>query len=239
MNNYLIEITSMGSLKARWKTFYYNYRWSNYVTYIDGWIPKLALSVPILGYLILFNDDISQMLEFKELANEDSLNFGLDSLHRLRFLYFGLILLGISNLIYKINKPKQFKFGTNILDYTRNGLEIFTISDYNSIYDIIQDKGHKTTYGKINDETWDSFVKFSEHSIDDPSGNDFDWERGKSKFGGFLRRMLQEFFFQSDTKKRIWLTLCISLSTIGYFFLFIPSADLFIKVVVSVTGFST
>lgn len=89
----------MRSLKGWWQTFSYNYCWSDYVAYIDGWIPKLALSVPIIGYLILFNDKISEILIFKELANEDTLSFGLSGVQRLRLIYFGLILLGVSNFI--------------------------------------------------------------------------------------------------------------------------------------------
>ena len=85
----------MRPFKLRWETFTYNYSWSDYVGYIDGWIPKLALSVPILGYLILFNDSVSEILSFKYLAKEGVGDFGLEGATRLRLLYFGLICLGI------------------------------------------------------------------------------------------------------------------------------------------------
>ena len=83
----------MRSLKSWWQTFTYNYSWSDYVGYIDGWIPKLALSVPILGYLILFNDSVSEIISFKHLAKEEINSFGLEGASRLRLLYFGLIFL--------------------------------------------------------------------------------------------------------------------------------------------------
>jgi len=39
----------MSSVKIWWQTFSYNYCWSDYVKYIDGWIPKLALSEESMG----------------------------------------------------------------------------------------------------------------------------------------------------------------------------------------------
>ena len=106
----------MRRIKSWWRGFIYNYRWSDYVVYIDGWIPKLAFSVPILGYLILFNDKISGLLIFQQLANEQLSSFGLSGVQRLRLLYFGLIFLGVSNFIYHVRKPYQFKFGSNFID---------------------------------------------------------------------------------------------------------------------------
>ncbi|ESQ09362.1 MAG TPA: hypothetical protein DIW77_05960 [Chromatiaceae bacterium] len=62
----------MNPIQYKWQRVVYNYRWSDYVGYIDDWIPKIALSVPIVGYLILFNDRVSDMLVFKDLTNEQA-----------------------------------------------------------------------------------------------------------------------------------------------------------------------
>jgi hypothetical protein len=55
--------------KMKWSTFSYNYRWSDYVAALDGWIAKSAMTVPIVGYLILFNDSVSEHLSFNTLAS--------------------------------------------------------------------------------------------------------------------------------------------------------------------------
>lgn len=222
-------------LQARWQSFSYNYRWSDYVTYIDGWIPKLAFSVPIIGYLILFNDRISEMLIFKQLANEDSLSFGLSGTQRLRFLYFGLIALGMSNVIYRFKKPYQFKFGTNFVDYSRTCLKIFTLSSYIQIHGTIRHDGHLTLSGKYYDSEWDGFLEAARNEGEgtDSVTRTGDWEGAKRKYGNLLRGMLEENWFRSDTDNRFWLSACILLSTVGYFLLLTPSVDLFVKVVVS------
>lgn len=233
ISNVLDKLTNR--LKARWQSFSYNFRWSDYVTYIDGWIPKLAFTVPVIGCLILFNDRISEMLIFEQLANEDSLSFGLSGAQRLRFLYFGLIALGVSNIIYRVKKPYQFKFGTNFVDYSRTCIEIFTLSAYVQIHGIISHDGHLTLSGKHYDSEWDGFLEAARNKGEgaDSVTQTGDWEAAKRKYGNLLRGMLEENWFRSDIGNRFWLSSCIFLSTVGYSLLLTPSVDLFIKVVVS------
>ena len=77
--------------RMKWDALSYNYSWSDYIYLFDGWVAKCALAVPIVGYLILFNDGVSQYLSFKILADESSRSFGLSSVARLKFIYLGLI----------------------------------------------------------------------------------------------------------------------------------------------------
>jgi hypothetical protein len=225
----------MRTFKLWCQTFSYNYSWSDYVGYIDGWIPKLALSVPILGYLILFNDSVSEILSFKYLAKEEAISFGLEGATRLRLLYFGLIFLGVSNFIYRIKKPYIFKFGTNLIDYTKNCLYIFTLGDYINIHGTIRHEGHLTLSGKYYDSEWEGFLEAAKNTGEGTEKvvRDGDWESAKNKYGALLRDMLRENFFRNEIKGRIPLSVCLVLSTTGYLLLAIPSLDLFIKVIIS------
>lgn len=230
----------MNTIRRWWQSFTYNYRWSDYVVFVDGWIPKLALSVPILGYLILFNDKIGEILIFQELANEQSITFGLSGVQRLRLLYFGLIFLGVSNFIYRIKKPYQFKFGTNFVDYSRTCLEVFTLSDYITLHGKIRDEGHLTISGKYYDSEWDGFLEAAQNTGEGTNEvvRDGDWEAAKSKYGSLLRDILSETFFRHDRGRRGWLTICILVSALGYLCLLAPSFDLFIKVLLTTIGLS-
>ena len=228
----------MNAIKNRWQTFIANYRWSDYVVFIDGWIPKLALSVPVFGYLILFNDKISEILIFKELANEQSITWGLSGAERLRLLYFGLIFLSVSNVIYRIKKPYQFKFGTNLIEYSRTCLETFTLSNYIDMHNNIRDEGHLTISGTYFDSEWRGFLEAAKNTGEgtDKVIRDGGWESAKSQYGNLLRNILSEAFFRCDTSRRNWLTICISISTLGYICLLLPSLDLFIKVLLTTFG---
>lgn len=219
-----------------WSIFIYNYGWEKYIKFINGWIPKFALFIPIIGYLILFNDPINKMLTFNNLANEEVLNWGLTAIDRLRIIYFALLLLGLSNFLYYIFKPYIFKFGTTQQDYVSTCLEIFTLHDFINLHSSIREEGHYTQYGKYYDSEWNGFLESSHNQGEGTKKIDRtgDWEGSKLKYGSLLRSILLENFFKQNIKNRFWLTTCIALTTIGYFLLSIPSIDLFIKVILTI-----
>ena len=101
--------------------------------YIHRWLDcKILNAVPILGYLILFNDSVGGSLVFDHLLGGNS---GiLETSSRLRFIYFGLFALGASNLVYRWKRPFIFAFGTNIRDYTATALALFRLHDYLHIH---------------------------------------------------------------------------------------------------------
>lgn len=212
----------MKELLEKIKITIYNCRWDKYVGFIDGWIPRLAFSVPLIGYLILFNDSVNNLLIFDSLTNNSSTFFFTGS-QRLRLVYFGLISLGVSNLIYHCNKPKLFRFGTNFVDYSRTCFETFTLIHYMDIDYKDNSNEHMTMSGKYNMSNWNSFAETAENS----------WEEAKLKHGDLLRNMLEENWFQGTSQRKFILISCLLISLAGYILLLTPSFDLFIQVVKS------
>jgi hypothetical protein len=217
----------------KWSTFSYNYRWSDYVVLFDGWVAKSAMAVPIVGYLILFNDSVSEHLSFNRLASENSFPHGLTSIARLKFIYLGLILLGSANILYRLRRPFVLTIGTSQFSYVEKALEHFTVSEYININGEISHYGPRTLYGKYYDADFDSFLDLalgtrrSKGERDESSAN---WASAKSKYEGLLRAILIENFSRHVVKRRVWLTFCILIASLGYLLLLVPSADLFIKV---------
>lgn len=228
----------INSVKHWWQTFIYNYSWSDWVPYIDGWIPRFSLLFPFIGYLILVNDEIAKILEFHRLTGTEQYAWGLSAVVRLRLLYYALFFLGVSNFIYRLKKPYAFRFGSNVADYTRTALELFTLGDYVHIHGTIRHEGHLTLDGKYYDSEWEGFCKAARNEGEGTdrvirSGN---WEDAKRQYGDLVRSMLRENFFRNDTRRRLWLTLCVLLSTFGYLLLAVPSIDLFAKVTAGTLG---
>lgn len=190
------------------------------------------MTVPLLGYLILFNDSVSELLTFQVLIGESESSFGLSGSQRLRCLYFGLVSLGVSNIIYRLRRPYIFRFGTNITEYTRTCLEIFTSYDFTQIHHRIRADGHLTIGGKYYDSEWDGFLADARDpdAGTEQAKNTGDWSLAVRKHGDLLRAMLSENFFRGETTRRPWLTACLMLSSCGYLLLIVPGADLFIKV---------
>lgn len=228
----------ISSLKWWWQTFEYNYSWSDWVPYIDGWIPRFSLLFPVVGYLILVNDEIAKLLEFHHLTGTEHYAWGLSAVTRLRLMYYGLFFLGVSNFIYRLRKPYAFRFGSNVADYTRTALDLFTLSDYVQINDTIGHEGHRTLDGKYYDSEWDGFLKAARNEGEGTERvrSTGSWEDAKRQYGSLLRSMLRENFFRSCIRRRISLTICLLLSTLGYVLLAIPSIDLFAKVTAGTIG---
>jgi hypothetical protein len=199
----------------------------------DGWIARSAMAVPIIGYLILFNDSISQHLSFKILAGETTSWFDLSSSARLKLIYFGLIFLGCATILYRLRRPFVFKIGANQFDYVERALRHFTVSAYIDIHGTIRHEGHHTLHGKYYDSEYDAFLDLA-LGKKDGSGHRSEatanWNEAKSKYEGLLRSMLIENFSRNDVKRRFSLSVCIFLALAGYFLLLIPSADLFLRV---------
>lgn len=217
---------------SKWDTFIYNYSWSYWIGYIDGWIPKLSFTVPLVAYLLLFNDYVVQNLEFSTMLSPETLNDGLNSSERLRFIYFGLIFLGISNFIFRVTKPKFLNYGTNLIDYTKTCIDTFTFERFLNLHREIKDSIHITLEGKYDTERWNEFEKIAvnKEGIYDLNVETADWEKAKLKYGSLLRSILYEIYFRRNIQKRHWLTLCVFLSTFGYILLLIPSFDIFIRI---------
>jgi hypothetical protein len=219
--------------EMKWSTFTYNYGWSDYVFLFDGWVAKCAMAVPVIGYLILFNDSVLQHLSFNKLASENVSGFGLSSVARLKFIYFGLIFLGSANILYRFRRPFVFKIGTDQFEYVEKAIKHFTVSAYIDIHGVIRHEGHQTLHGKYYDAEYDAFLNLAIGEKGDHSQRQestADWAAAKSKYEGLLRSMLIENFFRNNVRRRFSLSYCIFLSLLGYGLLLIPSADLFVKV---------
>ena len=220
------------------RAFWYNYSWSRSVAYIDGWIPRFSLLFPFFGYLILVNDQIAQFFEFHHLTGGESYPWSLSAVVRLRFTYYGLFFLGMSNFIYRLAKPYAFRFGSNFVDYTRTALDLFTMSDYVQIHATIREEGHLTPDGKYYTSEWEGFRAAAKNEGEgtDTVVRSGSWEDAKRQYGSLLRSMLRENFFREDIRRRGWLTTCLLFSTVGYLSLALPSIELFAKVTASTFG---
>lgn len=148
-------------LRQRYYRFKVNFGWSRWSKYIDGWTPRFAALFPMIGYLIIFNDGISEFISFENLTSEETVNTGLSTKMRLQFIYFGFIFLGLSNLAYRFKRPRIFRFGSDAINYSTKALEVFTRSDFIRIHGRIRYEGHASLDGKYYDSEWEGFLESS------------------------------------------------------------------------------
>jgi len=206
--------------------------WFEWVGYVDGWIAKFAFFVPVIGYLLLFNDYIIKKFSLEEFApSADCAFLCFTGPQRLELIYFGLIFLGLSNVLYRIRRPAAFEFGDNTTEYIRTCFDVFTYTQYLNMNDFLSKNRPLTSNGEYRVEDWDNFSKTVLGEHDNGHVDSYEnWDGSKSKFGNLLRSMLIENFHLVNQLRLKSLVLCVVLSTIGYVLLVIPSVDIFVRV---------
>ena len=223
-------------LKSKWGEFTYNYQWHDYVVYLDGWVVRFAATIPILGYLILFNDDIASYLRFDELTSSKDTEFWLTGSQRLRFLYFGMLFLAAANLLYRIRRPYAVKKAQSMEAYLEWADQVLTFSDYLDMHDQIRNNDHISQDGKYWDADWDAFRADARGDEGDEGQRGGDWGAAKLRHGDLIRSVLRETYYRSSRSRRKSLTLCLCVAAIGYILLGIPSVDLFWRVLMVTFG---
>lgn len=226
--------------KFRWHGFEYNFHWEDYSFLFRGSVARAAATVPIVGYLIIFNDGLSQYLTFEKLAPKAHSYEFISNIVRLRLVYFGLVLLGIAETVYLIKRPYVIKLGQDFFSYKLRILELASPSYFiEANYKIRNsDTDPYTQGGKYYDRDYEDFIEMAlgarpGNSIKDAfeSGKPANWDEATRRYEPLITGMIQEIYFREGRKRRVALSCAIAFALMGYFFLAIPSLDLFFRVV--------
>ena len=93
---------------------------------------QLTMLVPIIGYMIIFNSELTQFFELSvELLpnnNESELesNISEDNKSRLFYFYYGFSFIGLASLFYKLFCPTQVDECGNITNFVESELKLLT-----------------------------------------------------------------------------------------------------------------
>jgi hypothetical protein len=239
-----MPISFSQKVSLRWYKFKYNFGWSNYAWLFENWIARSTFLVPFLGYLVLFNDEIANLVKFETIANETALNFGLSSKDRLRLIYLGLLLLSVAQASYLFFRPSLLRFSSDIRGFVDYGLTYFTFGDFLALHDTIgySGSGPVSGYGDYSTSEWEAFValatgetvQFNQQERRGRLIEGADWTKAKSKYEDLLKSILKETFAVRNRKKRTLLAFTLFLGFLGYLFLLLPSIDLTVKVLTSI-----
>jgi len=96
------------------------FQWSFISSIAGNDLSKLIAAVPIVGYLILFNDQFAETLSFKTIAGVNDINqstFWFGSVVKLRLAFFGSLMILGANLIFRAFGPKALRLSSGDLDF--------------------------------------------------------------------------------------------------------------------------
>lgn len=97
-------------------------------------LARIVGIIPVVGYLILFNDEIAGIASFGIIAgaeNGETSPFLMNGLAKMRLVFLGSLCLFIANIIFRIFRPQ-------VLEHSKGDLEFSTrVRDSYSVYELI------------------------------------------------------------------------------------------------------
>lgn len=227
-------------IRLKWSIFAYNFQWENYTFLFHGNIARVSAFVPLFGYLIIFNDGISQYLTFEKLAPKEIGTLFISSDARLRLVYFGLIMLGVSELIYVLRRPHVIRLGKDFFSFKEKVLSLASPRYFSEIHYSLKSSGFDpyTQGGKYYDRDYEDFIEVCTGARPGTSikeayekGKSANWDEARNRFEPLLTGMLEEKYFMEGRKRRFSLSLALFFALLGYIFLAIPSIELLLRVI--------
>ena len=102
--------------------------------------------VPLAGYLILFNDEITGLASFDTLAGvaDRSISpFFLDGLTKLRLVFFGSLFVFSSYVIYRVLRPPVLDWSSSAIEFSARVQESYTVQEIGSMEAQVFSAGRK------------------------------------------------------------------------------------------------
>ncbi|UWQ46979.1 hypothetical protein [Leisingera aquaemixtae] len=127
------------------------FTWNRIRPVVANELSKAVVAIPLVGYLIIFNDTIAGLISFEELTDGRG-TLWLSSKTRLQCIYFGLLFLAASSVWFRIRCPKAVKVAASSEEYRQYAFANFTIQDFVSTYLKAE---RKFGYGKYDDVKFD------------------------------------------------------------------------------------
>lgn len=135
------------------KTDWKGVRWESVKGVANNDFTRVVALIPVAGYLILFNDEISGMVSFDAIAGVGEVDrspFLLDGLTKLRLVFFGSLFVLCSFLTYRLFRPVVLETSKNDLEFSE------LVRQRYSVYELaqIEERVHSESWIKRTDAFW-------------------------------------------------------------------------------------
>ena len=99
-------------------------------------LARIVGLVPLVGYLILFNDEVAGIASFSIIAgvDDDKVSpFFLTSLAKMRLVFFGSIFVLFSNLIYRVLRPQVLENSKSDIEFSIRVRDSYSVHELASM----------------------------------------------------------------------------------------------------------
>ncbi|WP_170573538.1 hypothetical protein [Ruegeria atlantica] len=114
-------------------------QWQSVERVANNDLTRVVALVPIIGYLILFNDRIAEIASFRMIAGVEpgvETPFYLTGIAKMRLVFFGSLLLLCSNLIFKVFRPPVLELAKGDIEFAAR------VSERYSVYELADMETH-------------------------------------------------------------------------------------------------
>jgi len=204
------------------------FQWISIQSIAGNDLTKLIAAIPIVGYLILFNDQFATALSFKTIAgSHDSATspFWMESVTKLRLSLFGSLLVLTSNLVFRVYNPKVLTIASGDLDFCEK-----VVSNYSRTEIIDIEK-------QVISDSW--VIRSNLFNEDGGTGFSYIKDKKTSRISGFnnrqylmrerseyIRNIAREWWAGQMHSRWIARYACLLFAVVGYLMLFIPTLDI-------------
>ncbi len=241
LENWLNNPSSLFTICPNAYFVIYNFSWDKWIFIFENRISRVALLFTGIGYFILLNDYVTSEIGFKNITDGKNSVLTISNDAKLRFLYFGSLLIALGRLIYLWKRPSSIKFGPDLSSWVHYGFTELTYSDLHAMNDQIDTKGHRTLYGKYYTDDWEAFAEEARWQQSGKSEKLSGLEKRKNRqyvnfraakecHENLIRSILIDRYFEYAASRKFTLLVAITLSSFGFVLFFIPALDLFLTI---------
>ena len=190
-----------------------NIAWSELKKVGQSKLVNMTILIPLFGYIIFFNDKLTSIVEISTsyLSQFQTIesNISFDTSNNLFYIYFGLSLLGIASILYKLASPSLINEYISMREYIDKERNIMNLCNTTSLYNLLTDQKNS----KVS-SLQDKIIPVEEIDIDTVVGiMSINWEHNNTLY----------------KKTRV---LILLLYIFGFFLISIPSIKMFFAIII-------
>lgn len=222
-------------------------RWNGLSLIGKSKIIKLTMLAPFIGYLILFNNELANYFVLStELigVSSDAITTDKENISRLYYLYYGLITLGVSSILFSFCCPSVIKDHENEFNYINSEVKIFTTNRVALAHlEISKSLPSESEESKLLEKFVNNFNSSTDHANASFSGgmsSNFDFQgvvnEKKSNESKAYTDILNLYWDFKNTSGIALRSIILVMYILGFMLVLIPSINVFWKVIVLTLG---
>jgi len=184
----------------------------------------MTIAMPIIGYLIVFNKDIANALRLSEqligVSQDEALSLTSFNLY---FLYFGLLIFSISNIMFSANCPVIIKQFEGEHEFCNREIEIISRYRLTRMLGVLAEK-----FAYQSDRKLEEPSSAVERLADSGNRNNRDfWVRSNSDF---IMETLQIAYERHNREKLVWRILVSAGYLVSTIIMTVPTVTTSVKI---------